>query len=72
MNLVKLLERKRGKQNLKEFTKDLGISLRHWAYIKTGKRRIGGKTLMGILDKYGEDKDIKAAVWEYIDSYPRT
>ena len=71
MDLIELLESKRGKQSQPEFVRGIGISPRMWTYIKAGKRRIGGKTLMGILDKYGKDKDIKTAVWEYIDSYPK-
>jgi hypothetical protein len=71
MELVELLEKKRGTQTNKQFAADLGISERMWSSLKSGQRRIGGKTLMGILDKYGKkDKELTNAVWDYIDSYP--
>jgi hypothetical protein len=71
MELVELLEKKKGKQTNKQFAADLGISERMWTSIKNGSRRMGGKVLMGILDKYGrKDKELTNAVWDYIDSYP--
>lgn len=54
IDLVSALERKQRAEQLTEraFAAKLGIQGGYWNLIKHGKRRIGGKTLSGIVRAY--------------------
>lgn len=49
-----VLEELRGDMTIKEFAQALGISSRMLKYIYDGDRRIGSKTMRGLLIKYPE------------------
>lgn len=57
MTACEILNELRGNKQPAEFARELGISRRMLDYVCMGKRRLGAKTLRGLLNRYPERKD---------------
>ena len=70
MNLIEALQEKQRVSGVSEeaFAWQLGISPRMWDYLRSGGRRLGGKSLSLVLQHY---PDLRKLVWDYIESLAR-